>query len=1038
MGFVSTYPTAARFAIRPPQRRVLADGAWTTSEIMAEAILCEAKKWIGIKENPAGSNCGPEIDVLHKEYDPSWKKSVETCRPYCAIAVWVWVNRAAKRLGGKNLLPGYAETLGNALDTLQTASRVGLVVDATPAQGAVFYRRSDDKKNSGHMGVVESWDGKTLVTIEGNQGTTHRIDRFSYTAAHVTDPAMGYRFIHTERMPHSTVDGSPAFQQLLADCRAPRRIISTEVVTMPTTPTSFTLPPMPGTGIAVPPTTPGTPPTDPPATTPCVVKDTDCTAIKAGDAIPHYSLMQSPEVAGDVFNADWGFCDTKQRYNSAGDWWAARNGAAMGVLKQSQTRDEYSSGGVFTDRNSNLFIVVRTFAEGGKSPMMKIMQDGKLLDTNQCYWYNLKMDGGGGSGEAAALMMMGRDMNKKFFGDYDARPGGRAPWARDGEWRRGIPGISGGGQDFNRVHDGLRWLESKGQKFDRPVLITVEMDKGLTVDKVVDAVLNAVKPFAATIGIPPALFDSLKNVIVTLVETGGNLDWAQAAKAAVQLVDLLVPEELRNEAIKLANQAVTLVKELGNDALYFGNQIKKYGVEFAASLGVTAASLNAWGGSIESVYNRIVSGDYAKIITDSTLGPHAANQVLNSFLTQNIVDTVRKKLASGSLTESVIDNGLLGTPILRQMLYTGTTNVVLGGIPGVNELCGQILKTPELSTRTGINSQLVGAFLKVGLGYKVNPSAFDGLALDALRAQAETILQNGGKSFILPQTIPCEKRSCWVIELKKDFKQLDFGITSTPRDKAISEKISTGSPTTAQLLTGGSISINTDSNTVRPAFVPVKTTLTVPPSNTATVQPTVPPVTVKTLPPTELTVPATPLPPVEVRTPKPAFTPEPPVVVQQQCPPGYTLIDGKCIPPPPVMVQQQCPPGYRLENGKCLPPPVIVEQQECPPGYRLEGNRCIPPPVVVESPTVITKPAFTPQSLRLPPVDRQGQPPTQPAPPTPQQPMPLPPPAWAWPPYPVPQPCQQCGGCGCDSCMDGLADCGCSGEQESNVVAGFQ
>lgn len=161
--------------------------------VLARQIVCEAESWLGTVEVPLGANKGGRVDEINKAYFGNTNSY-----PWCTSFVWVVYDRAVRALGGVNRLPGNAEVGGNAKRTFQIATE-RFTMNTTPAIGSIFYRRSTDPSDtafSGHMGVVVGMDDDTITTIEGNQGETHRVGKYTYTRGELGD--WQFRFIHVE------------------------------------------------------------------------------------------------------------------------------------------------------------------------------------------------------------------------------------------------------------------------------------------------------------------------------------------------------------------------------------------------------------------------------------------------------------------------------------------------------------------------------------------------------------------------------------------------------------------------------------------------------------------------------------------------------------------------------------------------------------------------------------------------------------------------------------------------------------------------
>lgn len=124
-------------------------GTGTTTSNALDDVLNQARAWIGIGENPPGSNHN-EITTYYG-YDAAW----------CCMFIWAIFNKSGHgdlfMGGGKE---AYCFTVK---DWYQARGKFG----STPKPGAlVIYG------GSGHIGIVESVSGNSWVSIEGNLSDT--------------------------------------------------------------------------------------------------------------------------------------------------------------------------------------------------------------------------------------------------------------------------------------------------------------------------------------------------------------------------------------------------------------------------------------------------------------------------------------------------------------------------------------------------------------------------------------------------------------------------------------------------------------------------------------------------------------------------------------------------------------------------------------------------------------------------------------------------------------------------------------------------
>ena len=134
---------------------------------IAQNILDIAKKEIGVKESPAGSN---NVKYNTAYYGRAVKDTASTKYPWCCVFVWWLFQQAnAKELfynGGKTAscttLMRYAKSNGN------------WVTSGFKPGDLILFNWSKEKTSADHIGVCESVDGNYITCIEGNTSLTNQ------------------------------------------------------------------------------------------------------------------------------------------------------------------------------------------------------------------------------------------------------------------------------------------------------------------------------------------------------------------------------------------------------------------------------------------------------------------------------------------------------------------------------------------------------------------------------------------------------------------------------------------------------------------------------------------------------------------------------------------------------------------------------------------------------------------------------------------------------------------------------------------------
>jgi hypothetical protein len=153
-------------------------------------LVKRAAEDLGIQET--SKNDGPEVrQYLANVNQPPGQN-------WCAGAVWTWIRDASERSGSPRVLEVIPPT-GSAKAVADGPKRVGWWVPVEtvrasserPPPGSVpIWDRSVPPGSSweGHIGVLESWDGDTFKSIEGNSGATW--DRVARMERALADPRL--------------------------------------------------------------------------------------------------------------------------------------------------------------------------------------------------------------------------------------------------------------------------------------------------------------------------------------------------------------------------------------------------------------------------------------------------------------------------------------------------------------------------------------------------------------------------------------------------------------------------------------------------------------------------------------------------------------------------------------------------------------------------------------------------------------------------------------------------------------------------------
>lgn len=118
----------------------------------AKQIIERAKSQIGVCENPPNSN-----NVLYNTWYYGHPVS-GSAYPWCATFI-SWLFKAEQSLCLKT---------ASCLQMLEWFEKRGQIVKTPQAGDIVFFKYSTNNRRTNHVGLVISYDGRTINTIEGN------------------------------------------------------------------------------------------------------------------------------------------------------------------------------------------------------------------------------------------------------------------------------------------------------------------------------------------------------------------------------------------------------------------------------------------------------------------------------------------------------------------------------------------------------------------------------------------------------------------------------------------------------------------------------------------------------------------------------------------------------------------------------------------------------------------------------------------------------------------------------------------------------
>lgn len=134
------------------------------NDLLATA-LGTARSQVGVREEPPGSNCGPEVNVYLKSV------GLSPGHPWCAAFVYWCFGQAAQKVGVVNPLVKTGHCLTHWQKAPQAVKITAGAARLDPSlvrPGLIGILLMDRRNGAGHAFIVEAIKDRQLTTIEGN------------------------------------------------------------------------------------------------------------------------------------------------------------------------------------------------------------------------------------------------------------------------------------------------------------------------------------------------------------------------------------------------------------------------------------------------------------------------------------------------------------------------------------------------------------------------------------------------------------------------------------------------------------------------------------------------------------------------------------------------------------------------------------------------------------------------------------------------------------------------------------------------------
>jgi hypothetical protein len=467
--------------------------------------------------------------------------------------------------------------------------------------------------------------------------------------------------------------------------------------------------------------------------------------------IQHFSKLKDKNVADDICGAN----GSSRVYGSA----LFYNGF--------QNSGRYTGFGLFKDNVGNLIIALDE-----NMPASQTILKGELL---------------GFSSKAQLLrecpVVNVSHTSKNIWGNKDTTATSRAKNLQNGIVYSSYSGNWGGEKPVsNSFYDVLTNIESKKIKFSRPIILYQSYsDAGAGWNDILNIALSVASSMvsAGIVNLNPAVLERSANILKvwgsgkalkeinlndafeTLKITGEIIapTWTKGAVAKI--------EKIKDESGKLED-VIKYGKYLNKAKSGYDAINSQLGASFMGELqevtGVDRVELQKFTQNIrEGNYK------YPVNLTKINGSLQNANKILANVNITAVNELVKAKMNNNQLVNEISSSGLdiYAVPVINNILQSGTASTILQGVIGVDKIVPAIIKKQNLSLNSGDNYKGLAGMIGASFGYVGPEENFDIFTKTALRVQATEYAVNK-IPFVLPDTIPPQKREEWAKELRQD------------------------------------------------------------------------------------------------------------------------------------------------------------------------------------------------------------------------------------------------------------------------------
>jgi hypothetical protein len=501
--------------------------------------------------------------------------------------------------------------------------------------------------------------------------------------------------------------------------------------------------------------------------------------IPATSGVKHFSLLQStPEISADITGSSKGIKST-----------AARNGSALWYNGQGNDTGQASYIGIFKDNlpKPNIYYFLDLNSPKAKTFFEKNIINGGKGTTNFVLSKRYTHPDGFAEKLRDPAFFSTLDYGNRVLNKYDfplrVFPVEDYPFFAElysSNPRSGFTTLQDGTAMINPLAL-MKFAQEKAYNWNRPIVFCINSVNVAALNVTSSAlmsfqIITKILPvFGAAAEVTADLLSKALNTYIAISSKGLNADNGMTLVSCLaQMADMIAPETVKGARDFVNGNIGTLLNFAKQSSKDLFTLIDPY--TNPKTFSDIAAKLNTSVSYVKGIYDTYTDDatGYAKIVSSFSGDQfNNAKNILANFKNIALIDHANRAAKQAQGTASLLEQQITSTrninqiPILRDLFVAGSANTILPTLPNADNIVKSVIANhqEEITKYGDKGKQMEAMITTISMGYTPPSQVFDEFAINALKAEANKA-NTAGQKFVFPDSIPEDKKDCYVYELE--------------------------------------------------------------------------------------------------------------------------------------------------------------------------------------------------------------------------------------------------------------------------------